>query len=155
MSDEQSHHVTVRLVHDYEFVAEFNDIPGAPSMLFDEPEPLGGSRAPNAVDVLGAAIGDCLAASLTFCMRRARMDVQGMTASVTARVVRNEEGRFRIGGVDVELSPRLGAENATHFDRCARLFKEFCIVTASVERGIPVHVSLKAASSKPVGWPDR
>src|SRR5687767_6943332 len=96
MSDEKVHHVTVRLARGYEFVAEFNDVPGVPSILFDEPEPLGANRAPNAAAVLGAAIGNCLAASLTFCLRRARMDVQDMTANVTTHVAKNEKGRFRV-----------------------------------------------------------
>jgi uncharacterized OsmC-like protein len=142
MSDDRSHHVTLRLARDYEFVAEFNDVPGAPSIRFDEPAPLGGARAPNAAAVLGAAVGNCLAASLTFCLRRARMDLQGMTANVTTHVVRNDRGRFRIDGIDVELEPAVGADGA-RLERCSELFEDFCTVTASVQRGIPVRVSLK------------
>lgn len=147
MSDERSHHVTVRLARNYEFVAEFNDIPDAPSMLFDEPEPLGGGRAPSAAAVLGAAVGNCLAASLTFCLRRARMDVRDMTASVTTHVTRNERGRSRIDSIDVELAPVVGADGG-RLDRCEDLFEDFCTVTASVKRGIPVHVSLKPAEKE-------
>ena len=149
MSEERSHHVTVRLVRDYEFVAEFNDVPGAPSILFDEQEPLGGNRAPNAAAMLGAAVGNCLAASLAFCLRRARIDVDALTAAVTTHVVRNDKGRFRIGGIDVELSPVLGAGgDGPRFERCEELFKDFCTVTASVQHGIPVHVSLASSKEK-------
>ena len=63
MSDERTHHVAVRRTREYEFTAEFNDVPSSPSILFDEPEPLGHNRAPNAVAVLGAADGNCLATS--------------------------------------------------------------------------------------------
>ena len=141
MNQGHDHHVTIRLAHDFEFVAEFDDIPGAPGIVFDEPEPLGHNSAPNAAAVLGAAVGNCLAASLTYCLRRARMHVDGMTAYVTTHVVRNEQGRFRIGGIDVELEPAVGAANG--FERCEGLFKDFCTVTASIQRGIPVQVSLK------------
>jgi uncharacterized OsmC-like protein len=143
MSEERVHHVTVRLARGYQFVAEFNDLPNAPSILFDEPEPLGSSRAPSAAAVLGAALGNCLAASLTFCLRRARMDVQDMTAQVTTHVAKNDRGRFRVRGIDVELTPVLGAGTPTSIERCEGLFEDFCIVTASVQHGIPVHVSLK------------
>ena len=146
MSEERVHHVTIRLARGYEFVAEFNDLPNAPSILFDEPEPLGSSRAPTAAAVLGAAIGNCLAASLTYCLRRARIDVQDMTARVTTRVAKNDRGRFRVRDVEVELTPVLGDATATPLDRCEGLFEDFCIVTASVQHGIPVHVSLKEAA---------
>lgn len=142
MAEERSHHVTVRLARGYEFVAEFNDLPGAPSILLDEPKPLGDERGPNAAALIGAAVGNCLAASLTFCLRRARMDVEQLTADVTTHVTRNDQGRFRISSIDVELAPVVGGE-AHKLERCSDLFEEFCTVTASVKRGIPVHVSLK------------
>jgi len=143
MSEERVHHVTVRLARGYEFVAEFNDLPDAPSILLDEPEPLGWGKGPSAAEVLGAAVGNCLAASLTFCLRRARLEVQDMTAQVTTHVAKNDKGRFRIREIEVALSPVLGAGTDASIDRCGALFEEFCIVTASVQHGIPVHVSLK------------
>jgi uncharacterized OsmC-like protein len=142
MSEERAHHVTVRLARGYQFVAEFNDLPNASSVLFDEPEPLGSSRAPSAAAVLGAAIGNCLAASLTYCLRRARMDVQDMTAQVTTHVAKNEKGRFRVREIEVELTPVFGRAAGAPLERCEGLFEDFCIVTASVQHGIPVHVSL-------------
>src|SRR2546426_7182505 len=48
MSDERIHHITLNLAHDYQFVAEFDDVPNASPITFDEPEPLGGGRGPNA-----------------------------------------------------------------------------------------------------------
>jgi hypothetical protein len=67
--------------------------------------------------------------------------VQDMTADVTTHVARNERGRFRIRGIDVELKPVVAA--GTNIGRCEALFEDFCIVTASVRSGIPVQVSLK------------
>lgn len=142
MSQERIHHVTVRLARDYQFVAQFDDVAGRPSMLLDEPEPLGHNRGPNAAEVLSAAVGNCLAASLVFCLQRARIEVDGLTARVTTHVTRNEKGRFRISGIDVELDPLVG-NDASKLDRCGELFEDFCIVTASVKQGIPVSVSLK------------
>jgi uncharacterized OsmC-like protein len=148
MSEERVHHVTIRLARGYQFVAEFNDLPNAPSILFDEPEPLGSNHGPNAAAVLGAAIGNCLAASLTYCLRRARMEVQEMTAEVTTHVAKNEHGRFRVSEIDVELTPLLGAATGTPIERCEGLFEDFCIVTASVKHGIPVHVALKEQAGR-------
>jgi uncharacterized OsmC-like protein len=148
MAEQQTHHVTVRLSHDFEFIAEFNDVPDAPRLLLDEPKPLGSNCAPNAAALLGAAVGNCLAASLTFCLRRAHVDVKGLTASVTTHVTRNERGRHRIAGIDVELDPVLG--NSANVVGCEELFEDFCTVTASVKHGIPVRVSLKSQAAKEV-----
>jgi uncharacterized OsmC-like protein len=140
MTDERTHHVTLKLADKFRFVADFADVPGA-SVVFDEPPPLGDNSAPNAAEMLSAAIGNCLAASLTFCLRRARIDVQDMTADVITHVARNERGRLRIREIDVQLELVVAA--GTNIARCEALFEDFCIVTASVRNGIPVQVSLK------------
>jgi uncharacterized OsmC-like protein len=151
MSEDREHHVTVTLAHDYQFTADFDDVPGGAAITLDEPPPLGATRGPNAAALLGAAVGNCLAASLTFCLRRARVEVDGMTAHVTTHVGRNEKGRHRITGIDVELSPSFAAEDLARIGRCEGLFEDFCTVTASVQRGIPVHISLKASENVAVG----
>jgi uncharacterized OsmC-like protein len=150
MSDDRDHHVTLTLARGYEFVAEFLDVPRGGSMLFDEPAPLGENRAPNATAVLGAAVGNCLAASLTFCLRKTRATVDGMTARVDVHVSRNEVGKFRIAGIDVELTPEIADADAAKLDRCERLFEDFCIVTESVRRGIPVSVTVTEAAARRV-----
>lgn len=150
MAVETVYHITVRLARDYEFVAEFNDLPGAPAVMFDEPEPLGGGSAPNAAAMLGAAVGNCLSASLAFCLRKARVELLELTAHVATHVTRNDKGRFRISGIDVELTPTIGRMD-TPVGRCETLFEDFCTVTASVRHGIPVTVSLKEPdTSRPV-----
>ena len=58
-------------------------------------------------------------------------------------MTRNDKGRYRISEIDVELSPVLRDGDGAKLERCEGLFKDFCTVTASVQRGIPVHVSLK------------
>lgn len=142
MADEKTHHITIRLARGFEFVAEFPDTPGAPPILFDEPAPLGEGRGASAAEVLGAALGNCLAASLTFCLRRARFEVNGMTALVTTHTGKNERGRHRLQKIDVELQPVIGGQG-DNLGRCAEIFEDFCIVTASVQHGIPVSVTLK------------
>ena len=119
MATDKTHHVTVRLTHGHAFVAEFTDLPGTPTILFDEPPPLGQGRAPTAAAVLGAAVGNCLAASFAFCLRKARIEPAELTAHVATHVVRDERGRFRIGGIDVEITPEF-ADQADAADRTMR-----------------------------------
>ena len=142
MEASREHRVELRFVRGYEFVATFKDGVHLESMVCDEPPPLGEGAGPTAAALLAAAVGDCLAASFTFCLRKVRLEPVDLTANVVAHVSRNEQGRFRITGIDVELVPEVQENDAARFDRCERLFEDFCIVTESVRRGIPVNVTV-------------
>jgi len=127
----------------YEFAVRFDNAQ-LPNLLMDEPLPLGSDRGPNATRFLAAAIGNCLSASLLFCARKARLDVTGVSTSVRTRLVRNEQGRIRIGSVRVEIEPRFGTQDAQKAARCLALFEDFCTVTQSVRSGIQVDVDVKS-----------
>jgi uncharacterized OsmC-like protein len=146
MSLPESHHVTVELKRGYQFLVRFDDIKGSPTLLCDEPQPLGDGEGPNAAALLGAAVGNCLAASFAFCLRKARLEPTGLSAQVTTRIVRNERGRFRIAGIDVVLCPEGLTTSGSSTKRCEELFEDFCTVTASIRHGIPVSVSLNRAA---------
>jgi uncharacterized OsmC-like protein len=142
MSESREHHVELRFVRGYEFVATFKDGDGTQAMVFDEPSPLGEGSGPPAAAVLAAAVGDCLAASFAFCLRKVRLEPVDITVNVVAHVDRNEQGRFRITSIDVELNPELLEGDKARQARCEQLFEDFCIVTESVRRGIPVNVKI-------------
>ena len=96
--------VHLELVDGYRFVATFPNLPRVAGMTLDETPPLGGGAGPNPALLVAAAIGNCLAASLAFCLRRARSRVPQLSVDVQAQIVRNPACRFRIGSVDVALS---------------------------------------------------
>jgi hypothetical protein len=73
MSESREHRVELRFVRGYEFVATFKDHDGTQAIVFDESPPLGEGSGPNAAAVLAAAVGDCLAASFVFCLRKVRL----------------------------------------------------------------------------------
>lgn len=118
------------------------DQAGLPPLTLDELPPLGEGRGPNPARMLGAAVGHCLSASLLFCLRKAHVDVSAMATTVRGRIERNERGRFRIGELVVELSPDLPGDAQARIPRCLEIFEDFCIVTESVRRGIPVSVGV-------------
>jgi uncharacterized OsmC-like protein len=136
-------HAIIRLARAYEFIAEFPDLPNAPAFLLDEPTPLGDARGPNATDVLAAAVGDCLSASLAFCLRKTRVKLEKLTTNVTTHLARNDQGRMRIESIDVELAPELRDADPQRLARCQAVFEDFCTVTASIRKGIAVNVSVK------------
>jgi len=141
MSNIDSHQVDLRLVTKYRVMAEFPEVRGAPFLLFDEGPPVGDGRGPNAAMVLGAAIGDCLSATLMNCLIRAHVGVEALTATVVTRVARNQAGRFRISGIEVALCPKVPAGERAGLERCRAVFQDYCTVTESVREGIPVTVS--------------
>lgn len=129
----------VQLVDGYRFTATFPDVPGAEPITLEEPTPPGTGAGPTPAGLLAAGIGGCLSASLTLCMNLAHLEPDAVNAHVVARMARNESGRLRIEGIDVELTPCFAGDQS-RFDRCKALYEDFCTVTDSVRRGIPVNV---------------
>ena len=132
----------IELVKDYKFRVNFHNVKEGEIMM-DEPEPLGGGDHPNAGKLLAAAVGNCLAASLLFCLRKSRIEARGMKAEARVRIVRNERGRLRIGKITVEIDPGLAEEDRERAARCVTLFEDFCVVTQSVRTGIDVKVAVE------------
>jgi organic hydroperoxide reductase OsmC/OhrA len=124
----------------FEFRVKFDKEQFAP-LLLDEPPPLGHDAAPNAARVLAAAIGNCLAASLLFCLQRAKVAAASVNADVDVEIVRNEARRLRVGKVNVTLHTNLSAEDPA-LASCLSTFEEFCVVTQSVRQGIDVAVKV-------------
>jgi len=140
--DENVFTTVVERVDGYEFRVIF-DKPSYPQLVMDEPRPLGREAGPNAGRLLSAAIGNCLAASLLFCLERSRVKVNGIRAEVTTKVARNEEGRWRIQHIQVAI--RLTAEGGKlhRIRRCLDIFEQYCIVSSSVRQGIPINVTVE------------
>jgi organic hydroperoxide reductase OsmC/OhrA len=139
--------IAVDQLENYEFQVTFDKEHYAPLRL-DEPAPLGKDVAPNAARILGAAIGNCLSASLLFCTRKARVEIGPIHTTVRIRIGRNERGRLRIADVAVTIHPRIPENEREKAARCLELFEDFCIVTQSVRDGIPVKVQVENASGE-------
>jgi uncharacterized OsmC-like protein len=126
-------------IQDYEFKASF-DWDHIDPITLDEGEPLGHRKGPNPSRLLAAAVGNCLSSSLLFCLQKAKLEVKNVNTLVTGSVVRNETGRLRIGKLDVKIKIELKDGQYDRINRCLELFEDYCVVTASVRKGIPVSV---------------
>jgi uncharacterized OsmC-like protein len=140
--------VTMEQIQDYEFRVRF-DKPGQADLRLDEPPPLGKDAGPSAARIMAAAIGNCLSASLLFCARKGRVKVGRIEARIKAQIARNETGRLRIAGVEVEIDPRIAESERQKALRCLDLFEDYCVVTQSVRQGIPVKVTVKGFENDP------
>jgi organic hydroperoxide reductase OsmC/OhrA len=134
----------------FDFRVKF-DWPDNPDLLLDEPEPLGNRHGPNAARLVAAAVGNCLSASLVFCLRRKFKQNPGpLRASVTGQLARNEQGRIRVGGLAVRIELAEEASVLQHLDRCMAQFEDFCVVTESIRHGIPVSVEVVDAAGRTI-----
>ncbi len=133
--------ITMDSTGDYEFRVRFDkETYGA--LLMDEPPPLGQDKGPNASRLLAAAVGNCLGASLLFCARKAHVDVRAVHTEVKVNYARNEQGRLRIGRIEVVIKPQFDPGHLSKAQRCLELFEDYCVVTQSVRKGIDVSVSV-------------
>src|SRR5512134_3321131 len=132
----------------FDFRVKF-DWPDNPDLLLDEPEPLGRRHGPNAARLVAAAVGNCMSASLVFCLKtKFKQNPGPLRASVTGQLSRNERGRMRIGGLAVRIQLAEDAGALQHLERCMGQFEDFCVVTESIRHGIPVDVEVVDAAGR-------
>jgi len=144
MSDTVS--IELTRLEGYRFRADFGD--AIPALVTDEGPPLGKASGPSPVRLLATAIGNCLSASLVFCLTRGRIEVGALSTRATATIVRNEQRRLRVGRIDVELRPELPGGDAAAIQTCLATFEDYCTVTASVRTGLPVGVKVVGADGR-------
>jgi uncharacterized OsmC-like protein len=125
---------------DYRFDIAFGaDIPGLTS---DEPVPLGTGLGPSPVQMLCAAVGNCLSDSLLFAFRKFKQVPDPISCVVTAEIGRNEENRLRVLKMNAQIRMGALASSLEHVDHVLAQFEEFCTVTQSVRQGIPVTIEV-------------
>lgn len=134
---------SARLTHrgGYQFDVAFDDVER--TLHLDEMPPLGEAAGPNPARLLASALGHCLSASFLYCVGRQRIAVSSMETAVEGTMVRNENGRLRIGELRVKLAPRFESAEQARLARCLDLFEDFCVVTQSVRQGIAVSVNVE------------
>ena len=87
---------------DFRFAVDFGTA-AIPVLITDEPAPLGSGQGPNPEQLLGAAVANCLAASLLFAMRKFKNVPSPLRAVATVTPVRNAQNRMRVGSIAVVL----------------------------------------------------
>jgi uncharacterized OsmC-like protein len=132
-------HLTQR--QDYQFDVHFGA--GVPVLMGDEPPPLGSGLGPSPVQLLAAAVGNCLSDSLLFALRKFKQAPEPMRCEVQAEVGRNGEGRLRVLGIKAVLTLGVAAASLEHLDRVLSQFEAYCTVTQSVGQGIPVGIEVR------------
>lgn len=133
---ESTQSVSLSQVQDYQFEVGFGT-PG-PALLADEPPPLGHGAGPSPVQLLAAAVGNCLSASLLFALRKFKQAPEPLSCTVQADVGRNAEGRMRVLGMTARLMLGVPATSLEHLDRVLATFETYCITIKPKEPVTPL-----------------
>lgn len=131
--------VELTFERDYRFKVDFR-LPAVPLIVADATPPLGEGAGPDSEKLLVAAVANCLSASLLFSLNKFKNGPVPMHTVGKAKLVRNEQGRLRVGGIEVEIALGVPASGMRLLDRALAQFEDFCVVTQSVRAAIPVTV---------------
>ena len=129
--------VELKQQSNYQFNIHFDE--RIPVLVGDEPAPLGEGKGPSPVQLLAAAVGNCLSDSLFFALQKFKQSPEPIHTIVQAEVGRNAEGRMRVLSMSAKLHLGVEASALQHLDRVLEQFEAFCTVTQSVGQGIPIH----------------
>jgi len=134
MSTTHDFSVSLTLLENYSFNVDFGDFG---HFISDEPSPIGNDLGPDPVRLLAASVGNCLAASLLFAIRKFNGDAGKITAQVTGEITR-VAGRLRVTQLQVVLNLPNNINDMPHLEHVLEQFESFCTVTQSVREGINV-----------------
>jgi uncharacterized OsmC-like protein len=143
---EKTIQVTLIQQQDYRFDIHFGG--DVPALMGDETPPLGTGLGPSPVQLLGAAVGNCLSDALLFALRKFKQAPEPMRCEVTSEVGRNPEGRLRVLAMKAVLTLGVPAASLAHLDRVLDQFEAFCTVTQSVGQGIAISVEVFDATGQ-------
>ena len=137
---ESNVHIELHQKQDYQFDIHFGG--DVPVVMGDEPAPLGAGLGPSPVQLLAAAVGNCLSDSLLFALRKFKQAPEPLRCDVDAEVGRNAEGRLRVLGIKALLTLGVPASSLELLERVLGQFEGFCTVTQSVGQGIAISVEV-------------
>lgn len=133
----------IEFISNMEFSVRF-DIPKKEWTLDETKEVGGEEKGPSASRLLASAIGNCLSASLIFCMRKSRIEFSALKTIVNGKIERDENNLLRIKEINVEILPKVKEEDRGKLEKCKAIFEKYCIVTESVRKGVKVNVEVKS-----------
>ncbi|WP_027476800.1 OsmC family protein [Curvibacter gracilis] len=146
MSENTLTTVELRQQSDYQFQIHFG--PALPSLLGDEPPPLGQGAGPTPAQLLAAAVGNCLSDSLLFALRKFKQAPEPIQCRVQAEIGRSPDGHLRVLRMQATLQLGVPQSQLQHLDRVLDQFESFCTVTQSVRAAIPITVEVLDADGR-------
>jgi uncharacterized OsmC-like protein len=132
--------LTLTQLGDYRFEADFGV--GTPRVVCDEPPPLGQGSGPSPEQLLAAAVGNCLSASLLFALRKYKQQPAPIRCELSSSTGRNAENRLRVKQIVAKLHLGQAGNELEHLQRVLDSFESFCTVTQTVRGALDVVVEV-------------
>lgn len=134
--------IDVERLDNYKFKVKF-DKESMGEIITDETEEVGGEgEGPNPSRLLAASTLNCLMASLTFCLKKKKVELSDLNGEVTGKIERVDK-RLRVTEFDVNIYPSVDEEDKEKLKKCVDIFENYCVVTQSIRNGIDVNVDVE------------
>lgn len=134
--------ISIHLSEKLHFIArtrQFNDI------HIDEPETFHGTDlGPSSVEYILIGIGGCLGSTLAFCLKKYDIEIKELEINVNGTLSHSGPlKRLRLIKVDTDifLSTK-NTDKTKEIDECIMNFKEHCVVSNSIIKGLPIDVNV-------------
>ena len=138
--------VKATLIENIAFKVNVKDFP---EFIMDEPKSFhGNDMGPSAGEFLLVSIAGCQGVSFMFCLQKFGIEVEEIVVNVESKMThvfreKYEREILNIVKINVVIDVKLkDPEDEEDLLECFEVYRKYCVVTTSVEHGIPYSVEL-------------
>ncbi|MHA1785752.1 MAG: OsmC family protein [Candidatus Helarchaeota archaeon] len=132
-----------------QFEASIKDFP---KFIMDEPEQFhGDDTGPSSIELMLSGIAGCIGTSFIYCLNRFGCKYDGLVVETTGEIHHNAQNLLRITNIGISMEIKADTDDEDNLENiqvCYEHFAKYCVVTKSVEQGIPFDLKLNFKSSK-------
>ena len=126
-----------------QFEAAIKDFP---KFIMDEPEAFhGNDEGPSSIEMLLSGIAGCIGTSFIYCLNRFKCIYTGLVVESSGEIHHNAQNLLRITNIGINMEIKTDTsddDNLENIQVCYEHFAKYCVVTKSVEQGIPFNLQL-------------
>lgn len=120
------------------------DIPSMGKIVIDYDKVPQEERMGIAKALLSAATLACYSATLGSTAEARDVEVHALNAEAKLILGHNQNKQARVTGIDLDVTVSLDKENEAVFERCQKIMRHGCLITASVHEGLDMKYNLQA-----------
>ena len=130
-----------------QFEASIKDFP---TFIMDEPVAFhGNDEGPSSIEMLLSGIAGCIGTSFIYCLNRFKCEYIGLIVESNAEIHHNAQNLLRITNIGINMEIKTDTQDEDNLENiqvCYEHFAKYCVVTKSVEQGIPFNLQLNFKS---------